>query len=88
MTVTLDRSALFAAIEAFWETEGGNDRGIEAAISAYLQRQGLATFDGMATRKRAALAAATARPTSPPPAATPSRAQYWQSPFICEHANK
>jgi hypothetical protein len=62
MTVTLDGSALFAAIEAFWETEGGNDRGIEAAISAYLQRQGLTTFDGMATRKRAALAAATARP--------------------------
>ncbi|KSV79987.1 hypothetical protein N185_02285 [Sinorhizobium sp. GW3] len=62
MTVTLDRSAIFAAIEAFWETEGGNDRGIEAAISAYLQHQGLTTFDGMATRKRAALAAATARP--------------------------
>jgi len=35
---------------------------IEAAISAYLQRQGLTTFDGMATRKRATLAATTARP--------------------------
>ncbi|WP_077960790.1 hypothetical protein [Ensifer adhaerens] len=62
MTAPLDKSALFAAIEAFWETEGGNDRGIEAAIAAYLQRQGLSAFDGMATRKRAALAAATARP--------------------------
>ncbi|OCP04406.1 MULTISPECIES: hypothetical protein [unclassified Ensifer] len=62
MTVTLDKSALFAAMEAFWEAEGGNDRGVEAAISAYLHRQELAAFNDMATRKRAALAAATARP--------------------------
>jgi len=34
MTVTLDRSALFAAIEAFWETEGGNDRATLAATTA------------------------------------------------------
>lgn len=61
MTVILDKSALFAAIEAFWEAEGGNDRGIEAAISAYLHRLGLAPFNDMATRRRAALAAATAR---------------------------
>ncbi|MEI2296721.1 hypothetical protein [Ensifer sp. MJa1] len=69
MTVTLDKSALFSAIEAFFETEGGNDRGIEAAISAYLDRLGLATFNDMATRKRAALAAAIARPQRPAPSA-------------------
>ena len=61
MTVTLDRSALFAAIEAFWEADGGNERGVEAAISAYLQRQNLTAFNDMATHKRAALAAANAR---------------------------
>lgn len=65
MTVTLDKSALFAAMEAFWEAEGGNDRGVEAAISAYLHRQELTAFNDMATRKRAALAAATARPVRP-----------------------
>ena len=61
MTMTLDKSALFAAMEAFWEAEGGNEHGVEAAISAYLQRQNLTAFNDMATRKRAALAAATAR---------------------------
>ncbi|WDZ78792.1 hypothetical protein PWG15_10000 [Ensifer adhaerens] len=61
MTVTLDKSALFAAMEAFWESEGGNERGVEAAIAAYLQRQDLTAFNDMATRKRAALATATAR---------------------------
>jgi hypothetical protein len=65
MTVTLDKSALFAALDAFWETEGGNDRGVEAAISAYLQRQGLTAFNDMASRKRKALAAVTARPDRP-----------------------
>lgn len=61
MTATLDKSALFAAMEAFWEAEGGNERGVEAAIAAYLQRQNLIAFNDMATRKRAALASATVR---------------------------
>ncbi|HEV7309582.1 hypothetical protein [Ensifer sp.] len=65
MAVTLDKSALFAAIEAFWETDGGNDRGVEAAIAAYLQRQGLTAFNDMATRKRAALTAAASRSGTP-----------------------
>lgn len=61
MPASLDKSALFAAIEAFWDTEGGNDRGVEAAICAYLDRLGLGTFNDMAARKRAMLAKATAR---------------------------
>lgn len=81
MTVTLDKSALFAAMEAFWETEGGNDRGIEAAISAYLQRLGLAPFNDMATRKRAALAAITARPYLD----APSEARPRHMPNIGNH---
>ncbi|MCK3779703.1 hypothetical protein MZK49_23690 [Ensifer sesbaniae] len=66
MTATLDKSALFAAMEAFWEAEGGNEHGVEAAISAYLQRLNLTAFNDMATRKRAELAAATARPSGAP----------------------
>ncbi len=61
MTVSLDKSALFAAMEAFWQSETGNDKGVEAAVTAYIERMGLAPFHEMATRKRAALAAATAR---------------------------
>lgn len=61
MNISLDKSALFAAMEAFWQTETGNDKGVEAAITAYIARMGLAPFNDMATRKRAALAAATAR---------------------------
>lgn len=62
MTISLDKSALFAAMEAFWQTETGNDKGVEAAVTAYIERMGLAPFNEMAARKRAALAAATARP--------------------------
>lgn len=61
MDISLDKSALFAAMEAFWQTDTGNDKGVEAAIAAYIERMGLAPFNEMATRKRAALAAATAR---------------------------
>ncbi|MGF6174341.1 hypothetical protein [Ensifer sp. 4252] len=59
--ISLDKSALFAAMEAFWQTEAGNDKGVEAAITAYIERMGLAPFNEMAARKRVALAAATAR---------------------------
>ncbi|WP_426126267.1 hypothetical protein [Pararhizobium sp. PWRC1-1] len=41
MTVALDKSALFDAMEAFWNAEPGNDKGVEAAISAYLTRMRL-----------------------------------------------
>lgn len=61
MIISLDKSALFAAMEAFWQTETGNDKGVEAAITAYIARMGLAPFNDMAARKRAALAAATSR---------------------------
>ncbi|OCP38655.1 hypothetical protein [Ensifer sp. LC163] len=61
MDIALDKSALFAAMEAFWQTDTGNDKGVEAAIAAYIERMGLAPFNEMAARKRAALAAATAR---------------------------
>ncbi|RDL51206.1 hypothetical protein BLJAPNOD_02338 [Ensifer sp. M14] len=61
MDIALDKSALFAAMEAFWQTETGNDKGVEAAITAYLDRMGLAPFNEMAARKRQALAASTAR---------------------------
>ena len=63
MTVSLDKSALFDAQEAFFNAEGGNDKGIEAAIAAYLERMGLSAFNDIATRRRAALAAVTARPS-------------------------
>ncbi|OCP17784.1 MULTISPECIES: hypothetical protein [unclassified Ensifer] len=61
MDIALDKSALFAAMEAFWQTDTGNDKGVEAAIAAYIERMGLAPFNEMAARKRAALAAATTR---------------------------
>ena len=61
MDIALDKSAPFAAMEAFWQTEDGNDKGVEAAVTAYIERMGLAPFNEMATRKRATLAAATAR---------------------------
>ncbi|OOG63608.1 hypothetical protein B0E45_29320 [Sinorhizobium sp. A49] len=61
MDIALDKSALFAAMEAFWQTEAGNDKGVEAAITAYLDRMGLTPFNEMAARKRQALAALTAR---------------------------
>ncbi len=39
MKPTLDKSALFDAMEAFWNaSEVGNDKGVEAAIAAYLER--------------------------------------------------
>lgn len=39
MTIQLDKSALFEAMEAFWSaSEVGNDKGVEAAIAAYLAR--------------------------------------------------
>lgn len=41
MTVALDKSALFEAVNAFWDAEGGTDKGIEAAITAYLTRMRL-----------------------------------------------
>lgn len=41
MNVALDKSALFEANEAYWYAEGGTDKGIEAAISAYLTRMRL-----------------------------------------------
>lgn len=59
--MTLDKAGLFAAQEAFWNTEGGNEKGIEAAIAAYLERMGLSAFNDIATRRRAALAAVTAK---------------------------
>ena len=61
MDIPLDKSALFVAMEAFWQTDTGNDKGVEAAITAYIERMGLAPFNEMATARRAALAAATAR---------------------------
>ncbi|MBP1874956.1 hypothetical protein LPJGGPFB_02740 [Ensifer adhaerens] len=67
MDIPLDKSALFAAMEAFWQTEAGNDKGVEAAITAYIERMGLAPFNEMATARRAALAAATARVPARPP---------------------
>lgn len=42
MSVTLDQSALYEALDAYWEVEGGTDAGIEAAITAYLTRMRLA----------------------------------------------
>jgi hypothetical protein len=42
MTVTLDQLALYEAQEAFWNAEQGNDKGVEAAITAYLTRMRLA----------------------------------------------
>ncbi|KSV75056.1 hypothetical protein N183_22225 [Sinorhizobium sp. Sb3] len=50
MTMTLDKSALFAAMEAFWEAEGGNERGVEAAISAYLHGHAQARRIGRGNR--------------------------------------
>jgi hypothetical protein len=41
MTANLDKSALFEAQDAYWNVEGGTDKGIEAAIVAYLDRMGL-----------------------------------------------
>ena len=38
MKTNLDKSALFDAQEAYWNAEGGTDKGIEAAIAAYLER--------------------------------------------------
>lgn len=38
MTTTLDKSALLSALEAFWDAPTGNDKGVEAAIVAYLER--------------------------------------------------
>lgn len=39
MSIQLDKSALFDAMEAFWSaSEVGNDKGVEAAIAAYLAR--------------------------------------------------
>lgn len=49
MNVTLDKSALYAAMEAFWDAPTGNDKGVEAAIVAYLARMGLA---GIHEKKR------------------------------------
>lgn len=37
----LDKSALFEANEAYWNASGGTDKGIEAAIVAYLARMRL-----------------------------------------------
>jgi hypothetical protein len=42
MTVTLDRSALYEALDAYWNAEVGTDKGVEAAITAYLTRMRLA----------------------------------------------
>jgi hypothetical protein len=43
MTPILDQPALRAAMDAFWEApEVGNDKGVEAAIAAYLVRMRLA----------------------------------------------
>ena len=64
MDISLDKSALFAAMEAFWQTETGNDQGVEAAITAYIERMGLAPYNEMAARKRTALAAATRQPAA------------------------
>lgn len=41
MSTALDRSAFIAAMEAFWDAPTGNDKGVEAAIIAYLERVGL-----------------------------------------------
>lgn len=41
MTLALDKSALFDALEAYWEADGGTDKGVEAAITAYLTRMRL-----------------------------------------------
>lgn len=56
MNTTLDKSALFDAMEAYWNAESGTDKGVEAAIIAYLDRMGLAGVNATAVRRRAALA--------------------------------
>lgn len=39
MSIQLDKSALFDAQEAYWNAaEAGTDKGVEAAIAAYLER--------------------------------------------------
>lgn len=38
---SLDQSASHAALEAFFDAEGGNDKGVEAAILKYLDDIGL-----------------------------------------------
>lgn len=61
MAPVLDRSAFIAAMEAFWDAPAlGNDKGIEAAIIAYLDRMGLTGANATAVRRREALAAITA----------------------------
>ena len=60
MATVLDRSAFISAMEAFWDAPAlGNDKGVEAAIVAYLDRMGLAGANATAVRRRAALAAIT-----------------------------
>jgi hypothetical protein len=53
---TLDKSALFDAMNAFWDAPTGNDNGVAAAIVAYLDRMGLTGANATAVRRRAALA--------------------------------
>lgn len=52
MTATLDKSALFEAQDAYWNAEGGTDKGVEAAIIAYLDRMGMSeTNDAIISAK-------------------------------------
>lgn len=53
---TLDKSALFDATEAYWDA-GVTDKGIEAAITAYLDRMGLAAIHSLAVGARQELLA-------------------------------
>lgn len=48
---SLDQSALFDAMEAYWDA-GVTDKGIEAAISAYLDRIGLTVIHSIAVSNR------------------------------------
>lgn len=56
---TLDRSALLDATEAYWEA-GVTDKGIEAAITAYLDRLGLTGMHAIAVGARQELLACMA----------------------------
>lgn len=48
---TLDKSALFDATEAYWDA-GVTDKGIEAAITAYLDRMGLTAMHSIVVGAR------------------------------------
>ena len=53
MSTTLDRSAFIAAMEAFWDAPAGNEKGVEAAIIAYLERTHLSEMHDAAVAANA-----------------------------------